>query len=110
MTTARMRTRSLLNQVLAVNAVLVAVTAVIALLVPATLQGMILIGTAVVAALLLNSLMLKRRLVPLETLLETLGAVAPPCPGKRPPRPPAPRTRSSCAPPASTACSLASRR
>src|SRR6478609_9008228 len=83
MTTARMRTRSLLNQVLAVNAALVAATAVIALLVPQTVQGMILIGTAVVAALLLNSLMLKRRLVPLETLLETLERVDPSSPGQR---------------------------
>ena len=78
-----MRTRSLLNQVLAVNAGLVAATALIALLVPQTLQGMILIGTAVVAALLLNSLMLKRRLVPLETLLETLERVDPTSPGQR---------------------------
>ncbi len=83
MTTARMRTRSLLNQVLAVNAALVAVTAVIALLVPATLQGMILIATAVVAALLVNSVMLKRRLVPLETLLTTLERVDPTSPGQR---------------------------
>ena len=78
-----MRTRSLLNQVLAVNAGLVAATAAIALLVPQTVQGMILIGTAVVAALLLNSLMLKRRLVPLETLLETLERVDPTSPGQR---------------------------
>ena len=78
-----MRTRSLLNQVLAVNAALVAVTAVIALLVPETLQGMILIGTAVVAALIVNSLMLKRRLVPLETLLTTLERVDPTSPGQR---------------------------
>src|SRR3954453_20520375 len=83
MTTARMRTRSLLNQVLAVNAGLVAATALIALLVPQTLQGMILIGTAVVAALLLNSLMLKRRLIPLEALLETLERVDPTTPGQR---------------------------
>src|SRR3954453_17329660 len=83
MTTARMRTRSLLNQVLAVNAGLVAATALIALLVPQTLQGMILIGTAVVAALLLNSLMLKRRLIPLEALLETLERVDPSSPGQR---------------------------
>src|SRR3954447_17002637 len=92
MTTARMRTRSLLNQVLAVNAGLVAATALIALLVPQTLQGMILIGTAVVAALLLNSLLLKRRLVPLETLMEAMERVDPSTPGQRAPGPPnAPR-------------------
>src|SRR3954464_10966539 len=83
MTTARMRTRSLLNQLLAVNAALVAATAIVALLVPEDPQGIILLGTAVVAALLVNSLMLKRRLVPLEDLLTTLERVDPTTPGLR---------------------------
>src|SRR5689334_484198 len=78
-----MRTRSLLNQLLAVNAALVAATALVAVLVPEDLQGMILIGCAVVAALLVNSLMLKRRLVPLEDLLTTLEGVDPSTPGQR---------------------------
>src|SRR5215217_3323928 len=78
MTTARMRTRSLLHQLLAVNAVLVATTAALALIVPEDLQGMILIGTAIVAALLV-----KRRLVPLEDLLTTLERVDPTTPGQR---------------------------
>src|SRR3954447_6673466 len=83
MTTARMRTRSLLHQLLAVNAVLVATTAALALIVPEDLQGMILIGTAIVAALLVNTLLLKRRLVPLEDLLMTLERVDPSSPGQR---------------------------
>src|SRR3954447_5084509 len=83
MSRARMRTRSLLNQLLAVNAALIAATALLALIVPEDPQGMIVIGTAVVAALLVNSLMLKRRLVPLEDLLTTLERVDPSSPGQR---------------------------
>src|SRR4051794_20451281 len=79
-----MRTRSLLNQVLAVNAALVAATAVVsALLSPKDTRGLILIGIAIVAALLVNSVMLKRRLVPLEDLLTTLERVDPSSPGQR---------------------------
>src|SRR3954470_20080535 len=68
-----MRTRSLLSQVLAVNTVLVAATAIIAaLLAPdnagdvAAAQRLMLIALAVVSAVLLNSLLLKRRLAPLD--------------------------------------------
>src|SRR3954467_6720336 len=83
MSRARMRTRSLLNQLLAVNAALIAATALLALIVPEDPQGMIVIGTAVVAALLVNSLFLKRRLIPLESLLTTLERVDPSIPGQR---------------------------
>ena len=64
-----MRTRSLLNQVLAVNAALVASTAFVAVLLSSQkTNGLLLIVLAVVSAVALNSLLLKRRLVPLETL------------------------------------------
>src|SRR3954454_9750792 len=79
-----MRTRSLLNQVLAVNAALVAATAVVsALLSPKDTRGLILIGIAIVSAVLVNTLLLKRRLVPLEDLLMTLERVDPSSPGQR---------------------------
>ncbi len=79
-----MRTRSLLNQVLAVNAALVAATAVVsALLAPKDTRGLILIGIAIVSAVLVNTLLLKRRLVPLEDLLMTLERVDPSSPGQR---------------------------
>ena len=64
-----MRTRTLLSQVLAVNTVLVAVTAIVAaVLAPSNagsvvaLQRVLLIGLAVVSAVLVNTLLLKRRL------------------------------------------------
>src|SRR3954466_11498931 len=79
-----MRTRSLLNQVLAVNAALVAVTAVVsALLSPKDTRGLILIGIAIVSAVLGTMLLLKPRLVPLEDLLMTLERVDPSSPGHR---------------------------
>ena len=78
------RTRSLLNQVLAVNATLVAATALIATLLDASdMRGALLVIVAVVAAVLLNSLLLKRRLVPLEALLSTMERVDPSQPGQR---------------------------
>jgi two-component system sensor histidine kinase UhpB len=61
----------------------VATTAILALIVPEDLQGIILVATAVVGALLVNSVMLKRRLVPLEGLLMTLERVDPSSPGQR---------------------------
>jgi two-component system sensor histidine kinase UhpB len=79
-----MRTRSLLNQVLAVNAALVAATAIVsALLASEETSGLLLIVLAVVVAVALNSLLLKRRLVPLESLLETRESVDPSSPGQR---------------------------
>jgi two-component system, NarL family, sensor histidine kinase UhpB len=79
-----MRTRSLLNQVLAVNAALVAATAIVAVLLASEeTSGLMLIVLAVVSAVALNSLLLKRRLVPLETLLEHLERVDPSSPGQR---------------------------
>ena len=67
-----MRTRTLLSQVLVVNTGLVAATAIVAaLLAPekagdaAAVQRLLLIGLAVVSAVLLNTILLKRRLAPL---------------------------------------------
>ena len=75
-----MRTRTLLSQVLAVNIGLVAATAIVAALlapagVAATPSRALLIGLAVAAAVLLNSLLLRRRLAPLDRLLETMERV-----------------------------------
>src|SRR3954454_7926660 len=85
-----MRTRSLLSQVLAVNTALVAATAIVAaLLAPehthsvASAQRLVLIGLSVVMAVLLNSLLLKRRLFPLDRLLETMERVDPSSRGQR---------------------------
>jgi two-component system sensor histidine kinase UhpB len=85
-----MRTRSLLSQVLAVNTALVAATAIIAaLLAPdnagdvAAAQRLVLIALAVVSAVLLNSLLLKRRLAPLDRLLDTMERVDLASPGQR---------------------------
>src|SRR3954470_5390643 len=79
-----MRSRSLLNQVLAVNAALVAVTAVVsALLSPKDTRGLILIGVAIVSAVLVNTLLLRKRLAPLDRLLETMERVDLNSPGQR---------------------------
>jgi two-component system sensor histidine kinase UhpB len=85
-----MRTRSLLSQVLAVNTALVAATAIVAaVLAPdnagdvAAVQRLVLIGLAVVSAVLLNSLLLKRRLAPLDRLLATMERVDLASPGQR---------------------------
>jgi two-component system sensor histidine kinase UhpB len=94
-----MRTRTLLSQVLAVNTGLVAATAIVAaLLAPdntqdvASAQRLLLIGLAVVSAVLLNSLLLRQRLAPLERLLETMERVDLASPGQRAGAPPnAPR-------------------
>jgi len=84
------RTRSLLAQVLAVNTALVTVTALVAaMLAPdqagglANVQRDLLMGLAVVAAVLLNTLLLKYRLVPLEALLDAIERVDPATPGQR---------------------------
>ena len=85
-----MRTRSLLSQVLAVNTALVAATAIVAaVLAPdnagdvAAAQRLLLIALAVVSAVLLNSLLLKRRLAPLDRLLHTMERVDLASPGQR---------------------------
>src|SRR5258705_230310 len=75
-----MRTRTLLTQVLAVNTALVAGTAIVAALIARgrlgdvfELQRMLLLGLAVASAVLLNSLLLRRRLRP--TALDDHGMV-----------------------------------
>ena len=94
-----MRTRTLLSQVLAVNTGLVAATAIVAALLapdrprasPPT-QRLLLIGLAVVSAVLLNSLLLRQRLEPLDRLLQTMERVDLASPGQRAAAPPnAPR-------------------
>ena len=68
-----MRSRTLLTQVLAVNAVLVAVTAAISAVLgsaqiadAAGMPSVATLGVAVLAVILLNSLLLRPRLEPLE--------------------------------------------
>src|SRR5215213_5689602 len=85
-----MRSRTLLTQVLAVNTALVALTAFIAAVVTrdrledaATGQGLLMLGLAVASAVLLNSLLLRRRLHPLERFLETMERVDLASPGER---------------------------
>src|SRR3954447_17930206 len=84
-----MRSRSLLHQVLAVNAALVAATAVVsALLSPKDTRGLILIGVAIVSAVLVNTLLLSKRLAPLDRLLDTMERVDLSTPGQRASVPP----------------------
>src|SRR4051812_33700517 len=85
-----MRTRTLLTQVLAVNTALVAGTAIVAAIIARgrfedvfSLQRMLLLGLAVASAVLLNSLLLRRRLRPLERLLHTMERVDLSRPGQR---------------------------
>jgi two-component system sensor histidine kinase UhpB len=95
-----MRARTLLSQVLAVNTGLVAATAIVAALLAAPSnpqevasgQRLLLISLAVVSAILLNSLLLRRRLEPLDRLLATMERVDLASPGQRAASPPnAPR-------------------
>jgi two-component system sensor histidine kinase UhpB len=74
-----MRTRTLLTQVLAVNALLVAVTALVSALFATTRladvidgQGVATLGVCVLAVILLNSLLLRHRLQPLERLVNAM--------------------------------------
>jgi two-component system sensor histidine kinase UhpB len=74
-----MRQRTLLTQVLAVNAVLVAVTALVAAAITRERltdamsgRGIALLAIGVLAVILLNSLLLRRRLEPLEHLVATM--------------------------------------
>ena len=85
-----MRTRTLLTQVLAVNTALVAGTAIVAAVIARgrfedvfSLQRMLLLGLAVSSAVLLNSLLLRRRLQPLDRLLHTMERVDLSRPGQR---------------------------
>jgi len=85
-----MRTRTLLSQVLAVNTGLVAATAIVAaILAPertgdaAAIQRVVLIALAVVSAVLLNTILLKRRLAPLDRLIQTMERVDLASPGQR---------------------------
>ena len=85
-----MRSRTLLTQVLAVNAVLVGITAfVVAAVTRDRLEealggtGLLLLVVAVLSAILLNSLLLRRRLEPIERLLKTMEAVDLGNPGQR---------------------------
>jgi two-component system, NarL family, sensor histidine kinase UhpB len=85
-----MRSRTLLTQVLAVNTVLVAVTAFVAAIVARERftdafngQGMLWLGLAVFSVVLLNSLLLRRRLEPMDRLVRTMSAVDLASPGVR---------------------------
>ncbi len=85
-----MRARTLLSQVLAVNTGLVALTAIVAALIGGTHpeqvaspQRLLLLGLAIASAVLLNSLLLRRRLDPLDRLLHTMGRVDLSDPGQR---------------------------
>src|SRR3954454_21912787 len=94
-----MRTRTLLTQVLAVNTALVGCTAIVAAIIARGrledvfgLQRMLLLGLAVASAVLVNSLLLRRRLRPLDRLLQTMERVDLSRPGQRAVAPPgAPR-------------------
>ena len=90
-----MRTRTLLTQVLAVNSLLVGMTAIVAVgitrdqLGDATSgEGLLLLALAVFSAVLLNSLLIRRRLEPMEYLVQTMDQVDLNAPGMRasPPR------------------------
>jgi two-component system sensor histidine kinase UhpB len=85
-----MRSRTLLTQVLAVNAILVGITAfVVAAVTRDRLDealggtGLLLLVVAVLSAILLNSLLLRRRLEPIERLLRTMESVDLGKPGMR---------------------------
>jgi two-component system, NarL family, sensor histidine kinase UhpB len=85
-----MRSRTLLSQVLAVNTVLVAITAFVAALIArdrledaASVEGLLLIALAVSIVILLNSILLRRRLEPMGRLVDTMSSVDLTTPGKR---------------------------
>jgi two-component system sensor histidine kinase UhpB len=85
-----MRSRTLLTQVLAVNTALVAVTAFVAAIVArdrlkeaTSTEGLLLIALAVFSVVLLNSLLLRRRLAPIDRLVETMSRVDLTHPGMR---------------------------
>src|SRR5688500_9745728 len=85
-----MRSRTLLTQVLAVNTVLVAITALVAAIVTrdrldasVSLEGLLLIALAVSGVVLLNSILLRRRLEPMDKLVDTMSSVDLASPGRR---------------------------
>src|SRR5919197_1766053 len=85
-----MRSRTLLTQVLWVNTVLVAITAFVAAVIArdrledaASIEGLLLIALAVFVVILLNSILLRRRLEPMGRLVETMSSVDLTSPGKR---------------------------
>ena len=85
-----MRSRTLLTQVLFVNTVLVALTAFVAAVVArdrleeaASAEGLLMIGLAVCGVVLLNSILLRRRLEPIERLVATMSSIDLASPGKR---------------------------
>ena len=87
-----MRSRTLLTQVLAVNAVLVAITAGLAAVFTAarlqdaaSVPGVSLLVVSVLLVILLNSLLLRHRLEPLERLVRTMTEVDLTKPGMRAP-------------------------
>ncbi len=90
-----MRTRTLLTQVLAVNSLLVGSTAIIAALISrdqsgsaSSREGLLLLALSVFSAVLLNSLLIRRRLEPMDRLVQTMDQVDLHAPGMRanPPR------------------------
>jgi two-component system sensor histidine kinase UhpB len=85
-----MRQRTLLTQVLAVNTALVAVTAFVAAVVARerfkealSVQGLLLLALAVFSVILLNSLLLRRRMEPMGRLVRTMSTVDLASPGTR---------------------------
>jgi two-component system sensor histidine kinase UhpB len=85
-----MRSRTLLSQVLAVNTVLVALTAFVAAIIArdrledaASVEGLLLIALAVSGVILLNSILLRRRLEPMGRLVEAMSSVDLTAPGTR---------------------------
>ena len=85
-----MRRSTLLTQVLAVNALLVGVTALVAAIVArdrladvATGDGLLVLGLTVTSAILLNSLLLRARLEPMERVFRAMAAVDLARPGVR---------------------------
>ena len=97
-----MRSRTLLTQVLAVNTVLVAVTAFVAAIVARerfqdafNSQGLLWLGLAVFSVVLLNSLLLRRRLEPVDRLVQTMSEVDLSSPASAPTCGAAPPARSS---------------
>jgi two-component system sensor histidine kinase UhpB len=85
-----MRSRTLLTQVLWVNTVLVAITAFVAAVIArdrledaASVEGLLLIALSVFIVVLLNSILLRRRLEPMGRLVDTMSSVDLATPGKR---------------------------
>jgi two-component system sensor histidine kinase UhpB len=85
-----MRSRTLLTQVLWVNTVLVAITAFVAAVIArdrledaASIEGLLLIALSVFIVVLLNSILLRRRLEPMGRLVDTMSSVDLTSPGKR---------------------------